>query len=115
MVMTVHPVPRLTGREKRVGGFDLMWNDGPVYMQDAIAADCIPNPSYPTNTFLGGFQQMLRFQMKRKLLSSFDCCDSTLTCSWPLEAGQDENEKQILKVLYVRNCHLCWLLSNIMF
>jgi len=44
---------RLTGREKRVGGFDLMWNDGPVYMQDAIAADCIPNPSYPTNTFLG--------------------------------------------------------------
>ncbi|XP_068696845.1 probable tubulin polyglutamylase TTLL9 [Montipora foliosa] len=44
---------RLTGREKRVGGFDLMWNDGPVYMDDAITADCIQNPSYPTNTFLG--------------------------------------------------------------
>ena len=44
---------RLTGREKRVGGFDLIWNDGPVYMDDASGADCIPNPSYPTNTFLG--------------------------------------------------------------
>ena len=30
-----------------------MWNDGPVYMDDAITADCIQNPSYPTNTFLG--------------------------------------------------------------
>nr|XP_058958673.1 probable tubulin polyglutamylase TTLL9 [Pocillopora verrucosa] len=44
---------RLTGREKRVGGFDLMWNDGPVYMDDTSGADCIPNPPYPTNTFLG--------------------------------------------------------------
>ena len=70
MLMTVRLVPRLTGREKRVGGFDLMWNDGPVYMQDAIAADCIPNPSYPTNTFLGGFQQIPGLQMKRKSLLS---------------------------------------------
>ena len=46
-------VTRLTGREKRVGGFDLIWNDGPVYMDDTSGADCIPNPSYPTNTFLG--------------------------------------------------------------
>ena len=68
MLITVRLVPRLTGREKRVGGFDLMWNDGPVYMQDAIAADCIPNPSYPTNTFLGGFQQIPRLQMKKKFL-----------------------------------------------
>lgn len=45
-------ISRLTGREKRVGGFDLMWNDGPVYMDDTTGADCIPNPSYPTNTFL---------------------------------------------------------------
>lgn len=44
---------RLTGQEKRVGGFDLMWNDGPVAMDDACGADCIPQPLYPTNTFLG--------------------------------------------------------------
>ncbi|XP_031569388.1 probable tubulin polyglutamylase TTLL9 isoform X1 [Actinia tenebrosa] len=44
---------RLTGREKRVGGFDLIWNDNPVSMDDSCGADCIPQPSYPTNTFLG--------------------------------------------------------------
>jgi len=30
-----------------------MWNDGPVAMDDACGADCIPQPLYPTNTFLG--------------------------------------------------------------
>lgn len=52
-IMCIFFTLRLTGREKRVGGFDLMWNDGPVYMDDTSGADCIPNPPYPTNTFLG--------------------------------------------------------------
>ncbi|XP_033101541.1 probable tubulin polyglutamylase TTLL9 isoform X2 [Anneissia japonica] len=43
---------KLTGKEKRIGGFDLMWNEGPVLADDG-GADCINPPTYSTNTFLG--------------------------------------------------------------
>lgn len=42
---------RLMGREKRVGGFDLLWDDGPIYDDDAF--DCAGSSSAPFNSFLG--------------------------------------------------------------
>ncbi len=43
---------RLTGCEKRVGGFDLFWDDGPVYPDD-VAFDYKSAMPMPLNTFLG--------------------------------------------------------------
>ncbi|XP_021110569.1 probable tubulin polyglutamylase TTLL9 isoform X14 [Heterocephalus glaber] len=43
---------RLTGKEKRVGGFDLMWNDGPVSREEG-APDLPGMGNFVTNTHLG--------------------------------------------------------------
>ncbi|XP_065675366.1 probable tubulin polyglutamylase TTLL9 isoform X4 [Hydra vulgaris] len=44
---------RLTGKEKRVGGFDLMWNDGPVFPDDLPINDFGSSLLPISNTFLG--------------------------------------------------------------
>ncbi|KAL0595240.1 putative tubulin polyglutamylase TTLL9 [Plecturocebus cupreus] len=52
---TLHVVDmeaRLTGREKRVGGFDLMWNDGLVSREEG-APDLLGMGNFVTNTHLG--------------------------------------------------------------
>lgn len=44
---------RLTGKEKRVGGFDLMWNDGPVLVDDICTNELSMLSTFSANTFLG--------------------------------------------------------------
>jgi len=44
---------RMTGHEKRVGGFDLMWNDGPVMADDFCINELSGTGAFTSNTFLG--------------------------------------------------------------
>ncbi|XP_005384939.1 PREDICTED: probable tubulin polyglutamylase TTLL9 isoform X1 [Chinchilla lanigera] len=76
---TLHVVDmeaRLTGKEKRVGGFDLMWNDGPVSREEG-APDLPGMGNFVTNTHLGcvndrknQLQQLFRSLQVQKKASS---------------------------------------------
>ncbi|XP_071763512.1 putative tubulin polyglutamylase TTLL9 [Centroberyx gerrardi] len=59
---------RLTGREKRVGGFDLMWNDGPVYRED-VNLETLGSSCFTANTHLGCVND--REKQLRQLLKPF--------------------------------------------
>ncbi|KAL8566330.1 putative tubulin polyglutamylase ttll9 [Nucella lapillus] len=58
---------RLQGREKRVGGWDLLWDDGIVVMEDTTLETGVPTVSTP-NSFLGC--QNERQQQMRDMYSS---------------------------------------------
>jgi len=48
---------RLTGFEKRVGGYDLFWSDGPVYANPGDCGHVLGADNGPkVNTFFGLFE-----------------------------------------------------------
>ncbi|XP_001363908.2 probable tubulin polyglutamylase TTLL9 isoform X5 [Monodelphis domestica] len=59
---------RLTGKEKRVGGFDLMWNDGPVSREEE-GIDTAGTGNFVANTHLGCNND--RKKQLRQLFCSF--------------------------------------------
>uniref|UniRef100_A0A3B1IJA9 Tubulin--tyrosine ligase-like protein 9 n=1 Tax=Astyanax mexicanus TaxID=7994 RepID=A0A3B1IJA9_ASTMX len=59
---------RLTGKEKRVGGYDLMWNDGPVYRED-VSLETLGTTYQIANTNLGCVND--RRKQLRQLLKPF--------------------------------------------
>uniref|UniRef100_A0A3Q1IXZ8 Tubulin--tyrosine ligase-like protein 9 n=1 Tax=Anabas testudineus TaxID=64144 RepID=A0A3Q1IXZ8_ANATE len=59
---------RLTGKEKRVGGYDLMWNDGPVYRED-VNLETFGSSCFTANTHLGCVND--REKQLRRLMKPF--------------------------------------------
>ncbi|XP_074067951.1 putative tubulin polyglutamylase TTLL9 isoform X2 [Macrotis lagotis] len=69
----------LTGKEKRVGGFDLMWNDGPVSREE----DCIDisgTGNFVANTHLGCNND--RKKQLRQLFRSLNSQKKVTSKSW---------------------------------
>ena len=66
MLAVVDMNNKLTGREIRVGGFDLLWNEGPVHRPD-IKLYFQTLPSFPTNSFLGCEHNLRSIKMQRAL------------------------------------------------
>ena len=40
------------GKERRIGGFDLIWDDGPVFAEEG-GLDCGGTGTMPLNSYLG--------------------------------------------------------------
>jgi tubulin polyglutamylase TTLL9 len=58
MLNVVDMEGRLTGKEKRIGGFDLIYNDGPVYYDEA-GVETFNLNSLRLNSFLGKIYKIL--------------------------------------------------------
>ena len=62
---------RRSGREIRVGGFDLMWNDGPVH-RPGPGWDAAGGGSPPLNSSLGGYMGDRKAQLEAVLRGGAD-------------------------------------------
>lgn len=51
-----------------MGGFDLMWNGGPVHRDDVIPATCGSSP-FPSNTHLGNLPPPLEHSLDKSISS----------------------------------------------
>ncbi|XP_072294629.1 probable tubulin polyglutamylase TTLL9 [Eucyclogobius newberryi] len=61
---------RLNGKEKRVGGYDLMWNDGPVYRED-LNLETYGSTFFTANTHLGCMNDRENHLHKQRLQRQF--------------------------------------------
>ncbi|XP_063716020.1 probable tubulin polyglutamylase TTLL9 [Symsagittifera roscoffensis] len=66
MVTVIDMENRLTGKEKRIGGFDLMWHDGPVLVNDG-GVEYTSAPGHCTNSFLGCSNENRQKQLKQMM------------------------------------------------
>ena len=83
---------RLSGSEKRVGGFDLIWNDGPV-VSDELALHCGQPLSYSTNSFLGCYNdrvEQLKHYSKHLFLNinNHQACITMHACIYSFLQGK---------------------------
>ncbi|KAL5021947.1 hypothetical protein ScPMuIL_001102 [Solemya velum] len=67
---------RLTGKEKRVGGWDLLWDDGPVLADDGNM-ECTMNGTSAavTNSFLGCYND--RHKQLREMYTAAEAVKKT--------------------------------------
>ncbi|XP_029995217.1 putative tubulin polyglutamylase TTLL9 [Sphaeramia orbicularis] len=61
---------RLNGWEKRVGGYDLMWNDGPVFKED-LNLETFGSTCFTVNTHLGCVNDREKHLRRQRLLRPF--------------------------------------------
>ena len=79
MLNVVDMEGRLTGKEKRVGGFDLIYNDGPVYCDEAGVESFNLN-TLRLNSFLGIKQfSCSRFFFRSMPVSCLVCANDRIT------------------------------------
>lgn len=59
---------RLTGKEKRVGNFDLVWHNGPIMADNLPDTASHSSSTHPTNSFLGEAAALLPIYIFIKFL-----------------------------------------------